>query len=379
MKLFLVSRARAAITVACNIVQHAVAARGALTLGIAACLGGCTAALPQFVDAGKLGRVSLTPSRAGAQQEGAGPEWWGWLFDVSQNAYYRPGAVPASLAYGKHRARQALSRLMASRDGLLWIGHSTFLVRYAGVTILTDPVFSDRASPFQWSGPRRYLPPGLAIEDLPSIDVVLVSHNHYDHLDVLSLAAIAKRSPGAKIIVPAGNESHAVDAGFRNVLSTQPGSEVALRGVKLTALPAYHVGSRFGFDAGRTPCLSWSLTAAASPRLFVGGDTAYGPLYKRIRRVLGPHQVALVPIGAHEPPHEVGHVHATPEEAARIAQDLGAGVAVAMHWGTFPLSPEHPMEPKARFRKAAGSMGRVMHIGEALILTRRPPRIATAH
>ncbi len=131
---------------------------------------------------------------------------------------------------------------------------------------------------------------------------------------------------------------------------------------------------RSDLDVTGSPSLSWSLKANDGASVFFGGDTAYGPVFKRVRQLLGPHEVALVPIGAYADPDAGPHVHATPEEAVRLAHDIGAKVAVGMHWGTFPLSPEPPMEPAARFKRQGGRFAKVLRIGESLVFGRRPLR-----
>lgn len=323
---------------------------------------------PEVVKAGPLGVVSLIPPNTGSQREGKGTEWKDWLFASMRDEYARPDELPANHAVPRQQALAALHSLMKSRDGLLWIGHATFLIRIGGLTVLTDPVFSERVSPVPGIGPKRYKPPGVEISDIASLDLIVISHNHYDHLDATSLSELGNRFPNATVLMPDGSESFATQAGFQKVRGARAGSQFRVGDVRIMAAPAYHISSRIGLDAHMTPCLSWSIRHIGGNSIYFGGDTAYGPIFKRVRQALGPHRVALVPIGAYEPPAEVAHVHATPEQAVQIARDLGARVAVGMHWGTFALSSEPPMEPAQRFRRAGGSFARVLRIGETMPL-----------
>jgi N-acyl-phosphatidylethanolamine-hydrolysing phospholipase D len=291
-----------------------------------------------------------------------------FLLPLAFNVYSQDRAVPSDLSLPKDEVKKRLARLMHSRSGVLWIGHSTFLIRWGGLTILTDPMFSDFVSPLPPFGPRRYKPPALAIAQLPPIDVIIISHDHYDHLDEPSLLLLARRFPNAPVLMPKGDEVFATNAGFRRVRGLTPGQSVVMTGLRLTALPADHNSGRMAFDAVHVQALSWSLRSD-SHSLFFAGDTAYAPFFRRIRAIFGRQDVALVPIGAYKPRAEVEKQHASPEEAARIASDLGARIAVGMHWGTFPLSPEPVMEPPRRFLRAEskGVDKRALPIGDIII------------
>jgi len=233
-------------------------------------------------------------------------------------------------------------------------------------------MFSEFASPLPPLGPRRYTPPALDIAELPPIDVIIVSHDHYDHLDEPSLRLLACRFPDAPVFVPVGDERLAANAGFKRVRGMTAGQSAVLPGVSLTALPADHNSGRMPFDETRVQALSWSLRSNGRS-LFFAGDTGYASFFQRIRAVFGRQDVALVPIGAYSPRIAVEEQHASPEEAVRIASDLGARIAVGMHWGTFPLSPEPVMQPPDRFlrAKARGVEKRVLPIGDIIIFDGR--------
>lgn len=341
-------------------------------------LAGCASPPPKEIYAGALGVIPASPPQQGTYQEGASPEWLKFVITAAFDGYSNPDEVPDWQALPKRQVRAQLHRLLASRSGALWIGHSTFLIKTGGLMILTDPVFSERASLSQTMGPKRYFPPALEIDELPHVDVIVISHNHYDHLDTNSLKELAGRFPKARVLVPRGNEKYAWRAGFAHVRGHMPGEGVTFAGLKLLALPAYHQTSRKGIDAHTTPALGWSIRGGAAS-IFFAGDTAYGPVFRQIRRTYGAHEVALVPIGDYEPPDEVKHVHATPEQAARIASDLGASVAVGMHWGTFPLSDEPFLEPAERFLKAKSAVARrVLHIGGTIVFRHGAPATVTS-
>ena len=277
----------------------------------------------------------------------------------------------------------------AGPESLTWLGHACFLIRTAGFTILTDPFLSDYASPVAGLGPKRYVPPGLAIDDLPPIDAVVVSHNHYDHLDDRSVREISLKvkregEGAAAAIVPAGLGAFFSSRGYSDVRELAWGEGTLLRNssssspsssISLSCLPSIHFSSRTPFDRNATLWCSWSIVSP-SLRLFFAGDTGYGPVFRDLGRAHGPFDVALLPIGAYEPASIMRPFHLNPEEAVAAGRDLRASTLVAMHWGTIVLTDEPPFEPPVRFRAAARAAGYaderawVMRIGE----TRAAPR-----
>jgi L-ascorbate metabolism protein UlaG (beta-lactamase superfamily) len=253
-------------------------------------------------------------------------------------------------------------------------------MRLGGRTVLTDPFLTDYASPLAGVGPRRYVPPGLAIGDLPLIDLIVVSHNHYEHLDLRTIAALPERER-TTVVVPLGLGRYFATRGFRDVRELGWYGATRVGPLAVKALPAIHFSKRGLFDRNRTLWASFAIEAEDGSRLYFGGDTAYGPVFAEIGEREGPFDLAMLGIGAYEPRAVMSASHATPEEAVRIARDLGARRIVGMHWGTIVLTPEPPFEAPARFRAAAEALGYaadevwLLRIGESRSL---PPPTARA-
>jgi N-acyl-phosphatidylethanolamine-hydrolysing phospholipase D len=237
-----------------------------------------------------------------------------------------------------------------------WIGHATLLVQLEHVTFLTDPTWSNRPSPIPLIGPGRFVAPGLEIEDLPPIDFVVISHNHYDHLDLPTLRTLAKRDPETVFFVPLGNGDLLRRQGLEHVEELDWGQTAAYKGATIHCLPSQHWSKRSLTDDHKALWSSWAVTGA-DRRFFFAGDTGYFPGLKAIGERLGPFDLVAVPIGAYEPRAMMRESHMNPEEAMTAAQDLGASRAVAVHFGTFDLSDEPLAEPPQRFKTAAGNAG----------------------
>jgi len=256
----------------------------------------------------------------------------------------------------------AALRSNRSAPTLTWIGHATMLVQLEGLNVLTDPQFSERASPVQFAGPRRLGPPGVALVDLPPIHAVIISHDHYDHLDRASVQRLAARDH-PRFFVPLGFK-----AWFRSIGVAEGVEELdwwesrRLGGVTFTATPVQHWSARTPFDANRRLWMGWAVMGRER-RLFFAGDTGYYDGFRRIGERLGPFDLALVSIGAYEPAAIMAHTHTTPEESLRIAADVAARTLVAMHWGTFDLAEEPIDEPPRRLLQAA----RVRAVPEARV------------
>lgn len=244
----------------------------------------------------------------------------------------------------------------AMKPTVTWVGHSTLLVQMSGVTFLTDPIWSKIPSPVPLLGPRRFVPPGITIDDLPKIDFVLVSHNHYDHLDLPTLRQLARRNAETLFIVPEGNGALLRRAGITAVRELNWGQSMEQGKVTLHCLPAQHWSKRSLTDTNKALWSSWAVTSA-DRRFYHAGDSGYFPGFKAIGERLGPFDLAAVPIGAYAPRAMMQGSHMNPEEALTAAQDLGAKRAVAMHFGTFDLSDEPLAQPPQRFRDAAVAQG----------------------
>jgi N-acyl-phosphatidylethanolamine-hydrolysing phospholipase D len=256
----------------------------------------------------------------------------------------RPGAAPR-VPYD--------SAAIARSPSLTWIGHSTFLVRMDGVTFLTDPMFSERASPFSFAGPRRLVPPGVPLDALPAVDFVVLSHDHYDHADLESVKELAER--GVTFVVPMGLGEWVRRAGG-NAVELDWWQAVELHGVRIQSVPAQHFSGRSLMDGGRRLWAGW-VVSGPTRRFYHAGDSGYSPDFGTIGERLGPIDLATVPIGAYLPAAMMHFVHTTPEEALRIGLDVRARRMVAMHFGTFDLADEPLSEPPRRFLAEAERLG----------------------
>jgi len=229
-----------------------------------------------------------------------------------------------------------------------WIGHSTVLVQLDGVTFLTDPTWAERSGPFSgFVGVRRYTPAGIAFDDLPPIDFVLISHDHYDHLDEPTVRRLAREFDPI-FIVPLGIKAWLADRGITNAVELDWGESVAVKGLTVVCTPAQHGGGRTAIDQGRRLWSSWAVLG--SKRFYFGGDTGYYRHFKETGDQLGPFDLAALPIGSYTPREIAKPVHTSPEEALQAALDLRANRLLGVHWGTFALAREPYDEPPARLR-----------------------------
>ncbi len=255
-----------------------------------------------------------------------------------------------------------------------FVGHATVLLQMDGLNVLTDPIWSDRASPVAFAGPKRVRPPGIRFEDLPPIDVVLVSHNHYDYFDVATLRRLAERDR-PRVVVPLGNRAVLDQTGLLGSTELDWWQQVPLApGVTLTAVPAQHFSNRGPFDDGNGLWTGY-VVEGPSGRVFFAGDTGYGPLFKEIAARTGAPRLALLPIGAFRPRWFMGPVHMGPDEAVRAALDLGAATSVAIHFGTFPLADDGELEPPEELARALAAHPevdfQVLGFGEGRVLPAR--------
>lgn len=257
-----------------------------------------------------------------------------------------PGGWPEQVENG-HRDRPP-ARVQGEALRVSFVNHATFLIQTQGLNILTDPVWSERASPVQWAGPKRVRPPGVAFDDLPKIDLVLVSHGHYDHLDAPTLRRLWRRDR-PRVLTPLGQ-----DAAMRGVpaetLDWDEGVQVA-PGLRATLEPAQHWSSRGLFDANRA---LWGAFALETPggNVYFAGDSGYNGHFSAAARKYGGFRLALLPIGSYEPRWFMAYQHMNPDEAVRAHRDLGARHSLAFHYGTFRLADDAYDAPQRELEKA---------------------------
>ncbi len=231
-----------------------------------------------------------------------------------------------------------------------FINHASFLIQLPGLNVLTDPVFSQRASPLKFAGPKRVRAPGIIIDDLPPIHVVIISHNHYDHLDLESLKLIDEKFHPL-FLVPLGDGKLLKSEGLQIVREMDWWEESKIRENIITFAPAQHWSGRKPWDKNESLWGSFMITTPSS-KIYFAGDTGYSDHFLQIKSRLGAPDVALLPIGAYKPRYFMKTHHMNPEEALRAHIDLGAATSVGMHFGTFQLSDEGIEEPVSDLRLA---------------------------
>ena len=266
--------------------------------------------------------------------------------------YFRNGNdAPKRVADGEAQLQVRTNEL---QPAVTWIGHSTTLVQSDGISFLTDPIWSKRPSPVPLLGPRRYVPPGVALQDLPVIDFVVISHNHYDHLDLPTLKALAQRNPQTVFFVPLGNGELLRNNNISQVVELDWGQQADFRSLTVHCLPSQHWSKRTLTDTNRALWASWAVTGPKR-RIYYAGDSGYFPGFTEIGHRLSPFDLAIVPIGAYAPRAMMLESHMNPEEALQSAADVGASKALGVHFGTFDLSDEPLAEPARRFLNASSN------------------------
>ena len=229
----------------------------------------------------------------------------------------------------------------------VWVGHSTFLIKKNGITILTDPVFSDRASPFKNIGPKRLIPPAIPLKQLPEIDFITISHNHYDHLDIRSLKDLYLLNSNTIFLVPAGDKKLLERQKIENVYEYEWWEGYLSDDLKITFTPVQHWSKRGLFDRNKSLWGGWFFEFNDFS-IFHAGDTGYSEDFKSTRIKLGSPKYAFIPIGAYDPEWFMAESHVNPEDAVQIMLDLGAENSFGMHWATFKLTDEDTLEPRER-------------------------------
>lgn len=264
---------------------------------------------------------------------------------------------------------------------ITWIGHATVLVQLDGKNILTDPHFSERASPVQWIGPRRVVPPGVPLDELPPIDLVVISHDHYDSLDSQTITALRNREGGEKtrFFVPLGLKRWLEDLGVTRVTEMDWWEENEVDGLEVIAVPVHHWSKRGWLPRNTTLWAGWVIRSPHF-RFFFAGDSGYTPIFMEIGRRLGPFDLSAIPIGAYEPRWFMRNHHLSPEEALEVHADVRSRKSVAIHWGTFILTDEPLDEPPKRLKIALERRDLpeekfiVLKHGQTIILNRNETR-----
>jgi N-acyl-phosphatidylethanolamine-hydrolysing phospholipase D len=315
-----------------------------------------------------------------------------WRWDATRRGLPPPPATPIPQIAPDLEFVHANAKAGAQmQPAVTWIGHSSVLTQLSGFTLLTDPVFSERASPLSFAGPKRHQPPGIALADLPHIDLVLVSHNHYDHLDIASVNSLARQPGGPPVFaVPLGLKPWLARRGIENAVELDWWTSCVLPTpigeMEVMLVPAQHWSNRGVGDRMQT---LWGGFAVFAPdcHLFFAGDTGYSRDFSVMRTRFAARQsdergggfdIALLPIGAYEPRWFMSEQHVNVEEAVKIHRDLGAKRSLGVHWGTFELTDEALDEPPrvlATQRRQQGVEDEAfftLAIGETRVLPPRP-------
>lgn len=242
-----------------------------------------------------------------------------------------------------------------TEETLTWIGHSTFLWQYRGINLITDPHLSKRASPVGFAGPERISPLSLPLKDLPDIDIVVISHNHYDHLDrstVLGIVKKQKTNPPL-FFVPLGMKKWFEKVGILNgVIELDWWESHQVGDWEYHAVPVQHWSRRGLFDTNQVLWAGW-VVEAPEKRLFFAGDTGYSKDFEDIGKRFKTMDLSLIPIGAYAPRWFMKDMHCSPEEAVKIHSDVNSKQSIGMHWGTFLNLTDEPLdEPPVRLRRA---------------------------
>jgi len=278
---------------------------------------------------------------------------------------YVPDVVPADLERIIHPDSSGIQ--------LTWIGHSSFLIQAGGLNLLTDPVFSDRISPVSFAGPRRRVPPGVAFARLPHIDAVLISHNHYDHLD---RSTIKKLGDAPRYFVPLGLRDWFAALKIIRVTELDWGQTSFIGDVLIHAVPSQHFSGRGPFTFDRELWAGWVIETKQGT-IYFAGDSGYAPHFQDIRSRYGSIRLSILPIGAYRPRWFMRPMHMDPPEAVLAHRDLGSALSVGSHWGTFKQTDEPLGEPPVYLRRALREAGLrpdefiVMKFGQTIVL---PPR-----
>ena len=282
--------------------------------------------------------------------------FWAWKWEQLRDGVPQP--PPGGWNLPAIKTDPEALRAPAGNPSMTWIGHATVLVRLAGMTVLFDPIFSERASPVPFAGPRRIVPLPIDIQDLPKIDVVMISHNHYDHLDedsVLRLAAMPQGSP--RFLVPLGLKAWFTERGITRVDEFDWWQTTTEGPLEITMVPVQHWSKRTLADANATLWGGW-VVEGEGLRLIHTGDTGYSQDFRDIGARFGGFDMAFIPIGAYAPRWFMRTMHVDVAEAVQVRADLNAARAIGIHWGTFDgMTDEPPDEPPALLARERAARG----------------------
>ena len=255
---------------------------------------------------------------------------WKWMFNRPKSDWkWRPNTHHPDIA----------ERVSGTELVITYINHASVLIQTEGLNIITDPIWAKRASPFSFMGPKRYRPAGIAFDKLPPIDVVLLSHNHYDHLHLATLRRLVRRH-NSRIYTSLGNTAYLASKGIKNAVDMDWWQELELDGgMKITAVPAQHFSARALTDRNKTLWCGFVLHTALGP-VYFAGDTGYGPFVSKIAERFSGFRFAMIPIGAYLPEWFMHPVHVSPDEALQMHRELNVTTSMAIHFGTFHLADD---------------------------------------
>jgi L-ascorbate metabolism protein UlaG (beta-lactamase superfamily) len=280
-------------------------------------------------------------------------------FAPSMRSAFKMARAPRSRwpAWVENKGVPRLNETLAADDiAITFVNHATFLIQTGGIAMLTDPVWSERASPFSRIGPRRVRQPGVALASLPAIDLVLLSHNHYDHLDIATLTQLRQRF-APRVLAAAGDARVLAPLGWKEMRELDWWDAVVINdALKVTFVPAQHFSARGLFDR-QASLWGGYVIESGGRRLYFGGDSGYASHFVDIRARLGSPEIALLGIGSYEPRWFMQPIHMNPAEAVRAHRDLGSRQSIGMHFGTFQLSAEAIDQPQADLARALRESG----------------------
>jgi L-ascorbate metabolism protein UlaG (beta-lactamase superfamily) len=317
-------------------------------LCLAACAGN------PFLDGSKPHRTGHGFSNTYPHPEKAG--FWKWKWEQWRDGL--PRRPEGGYRFETARAEVEFLRSNRRDTSVTWIGHATVLLQTAGVNILTDPQFSERASPVQFAGPRRVVPPTPGLADLPHIDAVLISHDHYDHLDLASVKALAAQPGGSpRFFAGLGSKRWFAEQGIADVVELDWWDRIEFKGLDLHFVPVQHWSKRTLTDENQRLWGGWVVRQPAFSFYFAG-DTGYSMDFADVGKRFGGFDLAAIPIGAYEPRWFMKVMHVNPEESVRIHRDVKSRVSLGIHWGTFDgLTDESLYEPPKALAAAAAKAG----------------------